>query len=153
MTPPPRQAQRHLPVNSHNPPSLVREFKSTRDELVQLPRLLEAFREQCAIDDTQFFNLVVAVTEAVNNAIVHGNRMDPDRTVRYSLECRPDGVHCVVEDEGEGFSPDDIADPVSPENIMMEGGRGIFLIRALMQHFHAEKTAHGMRIEFVCARE
>lgn len=140
-------------MDQRNPPILHREVASTRDELVQLPRLLEGFRSLCAISESQFFNLVVAVTEAVNNAIVHGNHLDPERTVRYRLECRDEGVHCVVEDEGDGFVVDDIADPVSPENLLQEGGRGIFLIRALMQQFHAEKTEHGMRIEFLCGRE
>ncbi len=126
---------------------------SSRDELMQLPRLLEEFRSRCSISDTQFFNLVVAVTEAVNNAIVHGNQLNPERTVRYSIRCQHDGIHCVVEDEGKGFAPDDIADPVSPENLLQEGGRGIFLIRSLMQSFHAERTDRGMRVEFVCGRE
>ncbi|HVZ37839.1 MAG TPA: ATP-binding protein [Candidatus Kapabacteria bacterium] len=132
---------------------LSRDVPSSREELTLLPRLLEGLREQCVMSDTQFFNLVVAVTEAVNNAIEHGNRLDPARRVHYSLECMADGVRCVVEDEGEGFVVDDLADPISPENIMMEGGRGIFLIRALMRSFHAERTEHGMRIEFECARE
>lgn len=118
-----------------------------------MPRLLEAIRERCPMSDVQFFNLVVGVTEAVNNAIEHGNHYDPMRRVHYSLRCESDGVHCIVEDEGEGFHPDDLADPVRPENLLQEGGRGIFLIKALMRGFQAVKTERGMRIEFVCARE
>lgn len=140
-------------MSSDTRPSLRREFASNRDELALIPRLLESFRADCPMSDSQFFNLVVAITEAVNNAIVHGNRLDTGRMVRYAVECREDGVHCIVEDEGEGFEVEDIADPVSPENLLQEGGRGIFLIKALMQHFHAERTARGMRIEFVCGRE
>ena len=118
-----------------------------------LPRLLEEFRARCPMGDDQFFNLVIALTEAVNNAIVHGNRRDPNRRVRYSVECRADGVHCTVEDEGEGFDPEGLADPLSPENLLREGGRGIFLIRALMQELRLVNTGHGMRVEFRCGRE
>jgi serine/threonine-protein kinase RsbW len=132
---------------------LTREFNTSRDEIVALPRLLEEARTRCTISDDQFFNLVVAMTEAVNNAIVHGNRLDPDKRVRYSLECRDEGVHCVVEDEGEGFDPGNLDDPVSPENLLREGGRGMFLIRALMKNLHVENTGRGSRVEFLCGRE
>lgn len=117
-----------------------------------LPQLLEELRTRCRMGDDQFFNLVIAMTEAVNNAIVHGNKLDPTRRVRYSVECRADGVHCVVEDEGEGFNPDEVADPLSPENLLREGGRGMFLIRSLMQEFNLVNTGHGMRVEFLCGR-
>jgi serine/threonine-protein kinase RsbW len=139
-------------LNQHDRILLAREFFSNREELAMLPRLLEEFRGRCPMGDDQFFNLVIAMTEAVNNAIVHGNRLDPGRRVRYSLECRDEGVHCVIEDEGEGFDPDEVADPLSPENIMSEGGRGMFLIRALMRELHLENTGHGMRVEFLCGR-
>jgi serine/threonine-protein kinase RsbW len=58
-----------------------------------------------------------------------------------------------VEDEGEGFDPGDLDDPVSPENLLREGGRGMFLIRALMKDLHVENTGRGSRVEFLCGRE
>ena len=139
-------------MNQHDRILLAREFFSNREELAVLPRLLEDLRSRCPMGDDQFFNLVVAMTEAVNNAIVHGNKLDPQRRVRYSLECRDEGVHCVVEDEGEGFDPDEVADPLSPENLLSEGGRGMFLIRALMRELRLKNTGHGMRVEFLCGR-
>jgi serine/threonine-protein kinase RsbW len=132
---------------------ISRQFHSNREELILLPRLLEEARVQCPISDDQFYNLVIALTEAVNNAIVHGNRSDPSKRVYYSVECRPEGFHCVVEDEGEGFEPEEVDDPLSPENLLRDSGRGMFIIRALMRDFHAEHTGHGMRLEFLCSRE
>jgi serine/threonine-protein kinase RsbW len=61
-------------------------------------------------------------------------------------------MHCVIEDEGEGFDPDAVADPLTPENILSEGGRGMFLIRSLMRELRLENTGHGMRVEFLCDR-
>lgn len=132
---------------------LSREFYSSRDELARLPELLEEVRKACPISDAQFFNLVVAMSEAIGNAIVHGNKSDPTRLVRYSVECLRDAVRCVVEDEGDGFDPEEIENPLSPENLTREGGRGMFLIRALMMDLRVENTGHGMRVEFLCGRE
>ena len=131
---------------------LERDIPTSRDELRQLPSLLESVRSSCAIGDDQFYNLVIALTEAVNNAIVHGNRNDPQKHVRYRVVCLDEGVHCTVEDEGEGFEIEDVADPVAPENLLRDGGRGLFIIRALMQSVRIERLERGMRIEFLCAR-
>jgi serine/threonine-protein kinase RsbW len=132
---------------------LEREFFSDRNELVALPRLMEEARVRCPLSDDQFFNLVIALTEAVQNAIVHGNKSDPAKRVRYTVECRDEGIACAVEDEGEGFDPGEVADPVSEDNLLREGGRGIFIVRALMRDFRAFRTERGMRLEFICARE
>lgn len=132
---------------------LQREFTSDRDELRAIPKLLEEVRDRCPLDDTQFFNLVIALTEAVNNAIVHGNRNDPSLMVRYSVACRDDGVHCVVDDEGEGFELDEVADPTDPINLLSDGGRGIFLIRSLMRDFRIISLEGGTRISFICPRD
>lgn len=140
-------------MNSNSSILLSREFYSSRDELGALPGLLEQVRQVCPIGDTQFFNLMVALSEALNNAIIHGNRSDPALRVRYSVECLDDVIRCVVEDEGEGFDPDAVADPLSPENLTREGGRGMFLIQALMRDVRIENTGHGMRVEFLCGRE
>ncbi len=140
-------------MNSNPLLLLAREFYSSRDELAALPGLLEQVRRTCPISDSQFFNLVVAMSEAVTNAIIHGNKSDPTRLVRYSVECLADAIRCVVEDEGEGFDPDAVADPLSADNVLREGGRGMFLIRALMQDLRIENTGHGLRVEFLCGRE
>jgi serine/threonine-protein kinase RsbW len=132
---------------------IVREFPTDKGELVALPRLLEEARAKCPMSDDQFYNLVIAMTEAVNNAIVHGNKSDPDKLVRYSVECRPEGMYCIVEDQGEGFELEQIDDPLSPENLLRESGRGMFIIQALMREFQAVRTDGGMRLEFLCSRE
>lgn len=140
-------------VNDSPDVLLDREFATSRDELRLLPALLERARERCPLSDDHFYNLVIALTEAVNNAIVHGNRNDAAKRVHYRVSCRPDGIHCVVEDEGEGFELDDVADPVAPENLLRDGGRGLFIIRALMRDVRTRRLAGGMRVEFVCPRE
>jgi serine/threonine-protein kinase RsbW len=131
---------------------LEREFFTSRDELRMLPALLEEVRAHCPLSDDQFYNLVIALTEAVNNAIVHGNRNDTSKRVRYRVACIPEGIACTVEDEGAGFALDDVADPVAPENLLRDGGRGLFIIKALMRDVRTERFEGGMRVAFVCAR-
>lgn len=127
-------------------------FPSNRSYLSSLPPRLEELRRDCSMGDEQFHNLVVVLTEAVANAINHGNNGDSTKSVRLLVECRPEGVRCVVEDEGEGFDPDAVADPIAPENLLSEGGRGMFIIRALTKDLKVTTGDLGTRVEFLCGR-
>ena len=127
-------------------------FPSNRQRLSMLPRDLENARSKCPMADDSFHNLVIVLTEAVANAINHGNGGDASKHVRLLVECTEEGVHCVVEDEGEGFDPEEVADPIAPENLLSDGGRGMFIIRALAKDLRVEKIEGGTRVEFVCAR-
>ncbi|MBL7989172.1 MAG: ATP-binding protein [Chlorobi bacterium] len=143
----------HTPVNNSRTSGtllLQKRFHTNKQELALLLRELERLRPLMPISNDQFHNLVIAMTEAVNNAIVHGNQLDTGKEVFYQLSATADAVLCVVEDEGEGFVLEDLANPISPENLMMESGRGMFIIGALMRGLKATKTEKGMRVEFVC---
>ena len=77
-------------------------------------------------------NFRVGVAEALANAIIYGNGRDTSKRVRLEVELSPARLSLVVRDEGEGFDPEAIPDPRLPENLEAPGGRGIFLIRELM---------------------
>jgi serine/threonine-protein kinase RsbW len=83
-------------------------------------------------------NFRVGVSEALANAMIYGNARDPAKRVRVEVELGSERVSVVVRDEGPGFDPSDVPDPTLPENIESAGGRGIFLIRELMDEvdFH-----------------
>lgn len=74
----------------------------------------------------------VAVRESVVNAIKHGNRLDEDRRVIMEFVIREGCLEVVVRDEGGGFDPTGIADPLAPENLLKTAGRGIFFMRSFM---------------------
>ena len=76
--------------------------------------------------------LVTALREAVANAVRHGNQKDPARVVRVAYTIENSTVTIRVEDEGEGFDPEDIPDPTNPENLLRPSGRGIFYMRQFM---------------------
>ena len=77
-------------------------------------------------------NFRVGVTEALANAVLYGNRGDRDKTVRIEVSLDSKRVEVCVIDQGEGFDPARVPDPTTPENITSPGGRGLFLMRKLM---------------------
>ena len=98
-------------------------------------RMIESFidnaKEKFQLNDDIYGNIMIAVTEAVNNAIKHGNKNDKSKNVALSLSLQDSVIKFVVEDEGTGFDYQNLPDPTAPENIEKPGGRGIFLMRHL----------------------
>jgi serine/threonine-protein kinase RsbW len=78
------------------------------------------------------FNFRVAVAEALANAIVAGNQENPSKSVEVAAELGPDQVRIVVTDQGPGFNPAEIQAPILPEDLDRPNGRGLFLIRQLV---------------------
>ncbi len=113
-------------------------MKSLKLKIPSLPeniRIVESFidhaRDQFRFDDLIYGNIMIAVTESVNNAIKHGNGFDVEKNVDLSLEVAEQSLRFTVRDEGKGFDPADLPDPTAPENIFEPGGRGIYLIQHL----------------------
>jgi anti-sigma regulatory factor (Ser/Thr protein kinase) len=78
------------------------------------------------------FNLRTALAEALANAIRYGNRHDRTKLVRVEIACGRDAVRIVVADDGAGFDPGEVPDPTTPENVTREDGRGLFVLRHLV---------------------
>ncbi|TAE30401.1 MAG: ATP-binding protein [Candidatus Kapaibacterium sp.] len=101
------------------------------------------------IDETRYHNVVIALTEGVNNAIVHGNKRDETKSVTITGEVigeTPDETLVVtIEDSGGGFNPDTLPDPLAPENLLRDGGRGVFLMRSLCDVAEFDNTETGCR--------
>lgn len=114
-------------------------------------RIVESFidnvKEQYNIDDDIYGNILIAITEAVNNAIQHGNKCNPSKNVVLSLQLMDDAVRFTVKDEGAGFDFHHIPDPVSPENLDKIGGRGVFLIKHLADEVHFKDS--GREVEMI----
>lgn len=110
---------------------LKKELTSQRKAIKEVEPMLQFFREQFLWKDEIYYNILIALTEAVNNAIIHGNRCDPDKKVNIIIKATDSLIEIYVSDEGAGFDPDKIEDPRAPENLLKSSGRGIFLIREL----------------------
>jgi serine/threonine-protein kinase RsbW len=96
-------------------------------------------------------NFRVGITEALANAVLYGNRADPRKTVRVEVSLDREKVEVCVMDEGEGFDPDAVPDPTLPDNLERPGGRGLFLIRELMDE--VQYNERGNEVRLVLRRE
>jgi serine/threonine-protein kinase RsbW len=113
----------------------MKSIKISIPSLIENIQVIESFidnaKDDFAINDDMYGNIMISVTECISNAIVHGNQSNPEKMVHLELQTTPGLLLCVVEDEGEGFDFNTLADPTEPENIEKIGGRGIFLMRHL----------------------
>lgn len=90
------------------------------------------------VDEEVIFDIHVGFEEALRNAMVHGNKENPAKKVMVEADIKEDSVIISVEDEGEGFDMEMLPDPTSEENLLKEGGRGVYLINHLMDEVKYE---------------
>ncbi len=125
-------------------------LKSHLDELLRLDPLITDLLQSWGVPEELQSGLLVAITEAVSNAIIHGNRQDSSKRVYLLLE-RSAGtpwLRVQVEDEGEGFDPNAIPDPTSEERLLAESGRGVFLMRAFADEVNFLKGGRCAELKF-----
>ncbi len=108
----------------------------------------EAFVGKLILDDEFAYKVVLLVSEAVTNAIEHGNALDKSKKVTLDLKVNNKRVQITVEDEGEGFDPAAIQDPTNDENLFMDGGRGIFFIQEMADDVSYELNGRRIHIFF-----
>ncbi|MDP9349704.1 MAG: ATP-binding protein [Gemmatimonadota bacterium] len=91
-------------------------------------------------------NFRVGMCEALANAVIYGNRKDPEKHVRVEVELDPERVAVRVIDQGKGFDPGHVPDPTLPENLENPGGRGIFLLHKLMDQVEYNDRGNEVRL-------
>ena len=130
------------------PHHIVRlEFTSAFEMLDFVQVVSDHIGRTIGLDDDAVHWVGVAIRESVINAIKHGNRQDQAKHVFVDFETAGNGAtrHLVirVRDQGEGFDPEEIADPLAPENLLKSSGRGIFLIRSFMDDVQLQRAPQG----------
>lgn len=120
-------------------------FASKTENIAIVERLIDDVFAQYSIAEDHYGNILISLTEAVNNAIVHGNKLDAAKEVVVSYTAEGQSLYFFIEDEGPGFDYDNLPDPTSPENREKPNGRGVFLMRNLADDcaFHDD----GRRVE------
>jgi len=98
-------------------------------------------------EESTIADIAISVSELVNNAITHGNQAIVDRTVTVVVEQVETQVAITVSDEGMGFDPRSIADPVSDENLLKDVGRGFFIVQSLMDEVEVDATDAGTTVK------
>lgn len=115
-------------------------------------RIVESFidnaKEKYHLDDDIYGNIMIAVTESVNNAIMHGNGSDKNKSVHLSLILEEKLIKFTIKDEGEGFDYQNLPDPTAPENLEKIGGRGIFLMKNLCDEVQFKENGSSIILSF-----
>ncbi|MBS1568569.1 MAG: ATP-binding protein [Bacteroidetes bacterium] len=107
------------------------EFPAKAENIHLAEKLIDEACARHKVHESLYGNILIALTEAVNNAIHHGNALDPAKQVQLGYVMDGDKVTFVVSDEGPGFDHEHLPDPTDPQNIEKPHGRGVFLMRAL----------------------
>lgn len=133
-----------------NSPS--KSFKISIPSLIDNINIVESFIENACdenkISEDIYGNILIAVTEAVNNAIKHGNKEDRKKLVDLEVESSEQKVTFKIKDEGNGFDFKHLNDPTSPENLEEEGGRGIFLMKYLSDEVNFLEEGRKVELTF-----
>lgn len=124
------------------------KLRSSIDNIVQVESYVDQVCQSLDISEDNYGNVLIAVIEAVNNAIKHGNKEDLNKEVEISLNELVDRVQFFVKDEGDGFDYENLPDPTSPENLEKEHGRGVFLMKTLSDEINFEDNGRCVVITF-----
>lgn len=116
---------------------------SDQEHLVAVDEFLEGTLRGFEVDESLIADIAISVTEIVNNAIIHGNKKDPAKEVSLRIQNDSGKLQFTVTDEGAGFDPEEIPDPLKEENLMREVGRGVFIVKSLMDNITVENTGKG----------
>jgi serine/threonine-protein kinase RsbW len=118
-------------------------FPSSQVYLSAVDRFVERELKKAGFPADVIADVAISVSEFVNNAILHGNRQNQAKQVTLELFFGPSEVTICVEDEGEGFDPEKVANPLEGENLLKEVGRGIFIAKTLVDGVEFEKGKRG----------
>ncbi len=129
----------------------------TTELVLDLPSELHAIEEtvdyvvrRCvlgeAVPSCLNLNLRVGLTEALANAILYGNGHDPQKRVRLEIAFTSDQITARITDQGNGFDPSALPDPTAPENLQRPNGRGVFLMRQLMDEVHFNNPGNSVTL-------
>lgn len=125
-------------------PRTIRLSIGSRYENVELVQaVLDEALKTLPIDEDGGYWMGIALREAVTNAIKHGNALDPEKKVHVCLAVGAGALEITVEDEGKGFDPAAVADPLAPDNLLKTEGRGIFYMRKFMDKIEYDFGAGG----------
>ena len=120
---------------------LNRDFDSTLESVDEAEAAIFSAGEHEGFDEDDLHKIGMAVRECMVNAVVHGNRYNVNKRVHVLVTSGSNSLTVKISDQGEGFEPSDVPDPLAEENLLRHSGRGVFLIRAFMDEVHFQKLS------------
>lgn len=121
---------------------------SKTENIVLVEKMVEDVCDLYNIPEDNYGNILVALTEAVNNAILHGNQANPDKLIDISFKTKPSELSFIIKDEGNGFDYSSLPDPTEPQNLENPNGRGVFLMRNLADKVDFEENGSKVVLTF-----
>ena len=121
---------------------------SSFEHLSEIEGLIDRSCATAEVSEDNYGNVLIAVTEAFNNAVVHGNGNDEGKKVNVQVGHTAEELCFVLQDQGPGFDFENVADPTAPENIEKENGRGIYLMRHLADTVEFENEGREVSVFF-----
>ncbi len=122
---------------------------STLETVNQAEEIATKMAAKLGFEEEDINRISMAVREAAVNAVLHGNAYDPAKKVTLGLENTGGRLVITVADEGQGLKPESIPDPLAPENLLKQSGRGIFLMRAFMDEVRIRSLQPGTEITMI----
>jgi serine/threonine-protein kinase RsbW len=123
-------------------------IESTIENLRIVENAIDEATNLIGISQDNYGKVLVSAMEAVNNAILHGNRSNPNKMVDIEISSINDQLHITVTDEGSGFRPETVPDPTTPENIEALNGRGIYLMSHLADQIQYSEKGNSVTMTF-----
>lgn len=121
-------------------------LSSSFREAEKIPEFVDQIRDECELEEDHSETFKLVLSEAVTNAILHGNKENKKKKVDIRIQVSDEAITADVKDQGEGFNPDESKNPLEEENLLDTSGRGIFLIRQFADH--VEFSENGTHLHF-----
>ena len=133
-----------------NRPPEILVIQSDQSELKKVEYFLDDIFTKNNLSKKYFNKLYLCVSEAVINAIKHGNRNDLNKKVIVKIDCSLHEIEVLIEDEGDGFDRNKLQNPTDKENIRKESGRGIFIIKKLTECINFNEKGNSIQFKINC---
>jgi len=142
----PKSSKAKHKTTSKMAPQLVLDSSSESIHIVE--KLIDAICSTYKVNEDHYGNILVAITEALNNAIHHGNKSHPDKKVHVTFKSDPKKMTFSIRDEGKGFDFNHLPDPTDPKNLEKPTGRGVFLMHRLADKVEFSEKGRCVALEF-----
>ena len=130
--------------------TLERELESTLESVDSAEQIVMAESKALGLDEDDLYRVGIAIRECMVNAVVHGNRYNSRKKVYLKVERTADRLTIVVGDEGDGFDPNAVPDPLAGENLLRGSGRGVMLMQSFMDEFQiSQRQPQGTEVKMV----
>ncbi|MCX6330687.1 MAG: ATP-binding protein [Bacteroidia bacterium] len=124
------------------------DIKSKLSNLGIVENMIDTITQDAGINKDNYGKILVSTMEAVNNAIIHGNKSDENKSVYIEFLLKNNIVQITITDQGNGFKPDKVPDPTKPENIEAINGRGVFLMKKLADEIEFNEKGNSVKMTF-----